>query len=118
MHLYDSSKDYLFHLQTTSSADAKRMWRQSIKDKWNHKCAYCGNTEYLTIDHVIPQCKGGTDLLENVVDEIVENVVGNIVENEVVEPVNEVVTEPIETVVLKTKPKPKAKAKPYQYQKM
>ena len=67
MHLYDSSEDYLFHLQTTSSADAKRMWRQSIKDKWNHKCAYCGNTENLTIDHVIPQCKGGSDFLTNVV---------------------------------------------------
>ena len=67
MHLYDSSKDYLFHLQTTSSADAKRMWRQSIKDKWNHKCAYCGNTENLTIDHIIPQCKGGSDFLTNVV---------------------------------------------------
>ncbi len=67
MHLYDSSKEYLFHLQTTSSADAKRMWRQSIKDKWNHKCAYCGNTENLTIDHIIPQCKGGSDFLTNVV---------------------------------------------------
>ena len=38
MHLYDSSSDYLFNLQATSSSDAKRMWRQSIKDKWKHKC--------------------------------------------------------------------------------
>mgnify|MGYP000244557783 CR=1 FL=1 len=36
MELYNSSSDYLFNLQATSSSDAKRMWRQSIKDKWNH----------------------------------------------------------------------------------
>ena len=67
MELYNSSSDYLFNLQATSSSDAKRMWRQSIKEKWNHKCAYCESTEYLTIDHIIPQCKGGSDLLTNVV---------------------------------------------------
>ena len=67
MELYNSSSDYLFHLQTTSSADAKRMWRQSIKDKWDHKCAYCESTEYLTIDHIVPQCKGGSDFVTNVV---------------------------------------------------
>ena len=31
MELYNSSSDYLFNLQATSSSDAKRMWRQSIK---------------------------------------------------------------------------------------
>ena len=66
MELYNSSSDYLYHLHTTSSSDAKRMWRQSIKDKWEHKCAYCGSTEYLTIDHIVPQCKGGSDFLTNV----------------------------------------------------
>ena len=66
MELYNSSSDYLFNLQATSSSDAKRMWRQSIKDKWEHKCAYCGSTEYLTIDHIVPQCKGGSDFLTNV----------------------------------------------------
>ncbi len=66
MELYNSSSDYLFNLQATSSSDAKRMWRQSIKDKWKHKCAYCGSTEYLTIDHIVHQCKGGSDFLTNV----------------------------------------------------
>ena len=66
MELYNSSSDYLFNLQATSSSDAKRMWRQSIKDKWKHKCAYCESTEYLTIDHIVPQSKGGSDFLTNV----------------------------------------------------
>ena len=67
MELYNSSEDYLYHLHATSSSDAKRMWRQSIKEKWNHKCAYCESPENLTIDHVIPQCKGGSDFITNVV---------------------------------------------------
>jgi len=67
MQLYNSSKDYLYNLYASSSSEAKRMWRQSIKDKWGRKCAYCGETKHLTIDHVIPQCKGGLDLLENLV---------------------------------------------------
>ncbi|NBW58557.1 HNH endonuclease [bacterium] len=66
MELYNSSSDYLFNLQATSSSDAKRMWRQSIKDKWKHKCAYCESTEYLTIDHIVPQSKGGSDFITNV----------------------------------------------------
>ena len=42
------------------------MWRQSIKEKWKHKCAYCESTEYLTIDHIVPQSKGGSDFITNV----------------------------------------------------
>ncbi len=67
MTLYNSPDGYLFNLQTSSSSEAKRMWRQSIREKWNHKCAYCGSEEKLTIDHIIPQCKGGSDFLTNVV---------------------------------------------------
>lgn len=66
MELYNSSSDYLFNLQATSSAEAKRMWRQSIKDKWEHKCAYCGSDKTPTLDHIIPQSKGGADNTRNV----------------------------------------------------
>jgi len=62
-----SFKDYLFNLETTSKADAKRMWKQSIKDQWEHKCAYCESQENITLDHIIPQCKGGLDIKTNVV---------------------------------------------------
>jgi hypothetical protein len=62
-----SPQDYLFNLQTTSSSEAKRLWRKQIKESWNHKCAYCDSEENLTLDHIIPQCKGGLDITRNVV---------------------------------------------------
>ena len=62
-----SPKDYLFNLHTTSKSDAKRLWRQNIKDAWNHECAYCESKDDITLDHVIPQCKGGLDIKTNVI---------------------------------------------------
>ena len=62
-----SPRDYLFNLQTTSKSDAKRLWRQNIKDHWNHECAYCGSEENITLDHILPQCKGGLDVKTNIV---------------------------------------------------
>lgn len=62
-----SSKEYLFNLYTTSSGEARRLWRKQIKESWNHQCAYCGSEENLTIDHIIPQSKGGSDFTKNVV---------------------------------------------------
>lgn len=65
--LLSSPEEYLHQMQVTSKADAVRQWRKSIKEAWNNCCAYCGqNTEQMTIDHVIPQAKGGTDELTNV----------------------------------------------------
>lgn len=29
------------------------------------KCAYCGSTKNLTIDHIIPICRGGSDDIKN-----------------------------------------------------
>ena len=63
----NSFKDYLFNLQTTSKAEAKRLWRKNIKEQWENKCAYCESGENITLDHVIPQCKGGLDIKTNVV---------------------------------------------------
>ena len=58
MELLHSPQQYLYNLHTTSSSEAKRLWRQQIREKWNNKCAYCGSEEKLTIDHIIPQAKG------------------------------------------------------------
>ena len=33
----------------------------------NHTCQYCGSTRHLTIDHIIPRCRGGDDSWENLV---------------------------------------------------
>ena len=67
MKLLSSPHQYLFNLKTTSSAEALRMWRRNVKEKWNYKCAYCGSKKELTIDHVVPRCKGGSDFTKNVV---------------------------------------------------
>jgi len=65
MQLYNSSEDYLYNLETSSPSEARRLWRKSIKEKWEHKCAYCDSEENLTLDHIIPQAKGGTDHITN-----------------------------------------------------
>lgn len=33
----------------------------------NNSCQYCGSTRNLTIDHIIPKCRGGEDTWENLV---------------------------------------------------
>lgn len=62
-----SPKEYLFNLHTTSSSEAKRLWKQQIKEKWNNECAYCGSSEKITIDHIIPHIKGGTNSIDNLI---------------------------------------------------
>ena len=64
---FESPKDYLFNLYATKSSQAKRIWKQDIKEYWNHECAYCGSNENLTIDHIVPQSKGGPDISKNIV---------------------------------------------------
>ena len=41
--------------------------RKNILRRDEHKCQYCGSTQNLTIDHVIPKSKGGEDSWENLV---------------------------------------------------
>lgn len=67
MNSFNSPDEYVFNLHTTSSTEARRLWRKSIKDRWKNECAYCGSPDNLTIDHVIPQAKGGIDFITNVV---------------------------------------------------
>jgi len=67
MDLLHSPQEYLFHLRTTSPGEAKRIWRREIREKWEHQCAYCGSEDNLTIDHIVPQSKGGMDFTKNVV---------------------------------------------------
>ncbi|MGA0100593.1 MAG: HNH endonuclease [Burkholderiaceae bacterium] len=54
--------------------EARQQWRNSIKEAWDNRCAYCGKppidddslTE-LTIDHVKPKSRGGEDRTRNVI---------------------------------------------------
>lgn len=64
---FHNPNEYVFNLYTTSSSEAKRLWRKHIKESWDNKCAYCGDDERLTLDHIVPQSKGGTDTTKNVV---------------------------------------------------
>ncbi|HKJ44500.1 MAG TPA: HNH endonuclease [Balneolales bacterium] len=41
--------------------------RKNIMKRDGHHCQYCGSTEDLTIDHVIPKSRGGKDTWENLV---------------------------------------------------
>jgi|TARA_S200002703_G_scaffold110695_1_gene96312 5-methylcytosine-specific restriction endonuclease McrA len=41
-----------------SRRHAKRQFRQSILEAWEHRCAYCGKPA-TTLDHVRPRSKGG-----------------------------------------------------------
>ena len=45
MGILHSSNANVFNLQTTSSAEAKRLWRRDVKKKWNNECAYCGDRD-------------------------------------------------------------------------
>ena len=67
MFLRQTPDEYLYHLEVLNPADAKRMWRERIKDNWNYECAYCGSTENITLDHVKPRSLGGKDTSNNVV---------------------------------------------------
>jgi 5-methylcytosine-specific restriction endonuclease McrA len=50
-----------------TAAEAKRQWRQDIKEHFQHRCVYCGSTEQLTIDHIKPKTSGGRDEARNLV---------------------------------------------------
>ena len=67
MDILSTPKQYLYELQTTSPAEARRLWRRKIKEEWDMECAYCGSGNNLTIDHVVPRSKGGADFTKNVV---------------------------------------------------
>ena len=41
--------------------------RSMIYERDEHTCQYCGSKKHLSIDHVIPRCRGGEDTWENLV---------------------------------------------------
>ena len=54
------------YLPRQHKARAKRL----LKEEWNNQCAYCGSVERkkeLTVDHVVPLAKEGTDAYTNLV---------------------------------------------------
>lgn len=64
---YSSPEEYLYNLKTYTSSEAKKMWRSDIIRYWNSLCSYCGSDKNITLDHVIPLAKGGTNLTNNLI---------------------------------------------------
>lgn len=69
--VYERVSDYLHNMSALTRGEARRQWRQAIKDAWNNRCAYCGkppiDDNSLTIDHVRPKSMGGEDRTSNVI---------------------------------------------------
>ncbi len=42
------------------------MWKTAIKNQWNNECAYCGSDTDLTLDHIVPRSRGGSNHTTNV----------------------------------------------------
>ena len=67
--VYERVSDYLYNMSALTRGEARRQWRQSIKDAWNNRCAYCGkppiDDDSLTVDHVRPKSSGGEDKTSN-----------------------------------------------------
>ena len=66
MPLYSTSDELLYNLEAVTGSEAKRKWRQSIKEKWNYECAYCRSEDNLTLDHITPRSKGGSEKVTNI----------------------------------------------------
>ncbi len=41
-------------------------WFETVKERQNHRCAYCSQSLPLTLDHVIPLARGGKHVRENI----------------------------------------------------
>src|SRR5690606_15955538 len=41
--------------------------RRNVLKRDGHRCQYCGKSDDLTIDHVLPRSRGGVDTWENLV---------------------------------------------------
>lgn len=69
--LREKAFEYLFNLEAMTTSEAKRLWRNSIKEAWDNRCAYCDNPpiddKSLTVDHVRPKSRGGEDRTSNCV---------------------------------------------------
>jgi 5-methylcytosine-specific restriction endonuclease McrA len=44
-----------------------RISRRAVFARDRHRCQYCGSDRHLTVDHVVPRSKGGTDTWDNLV---------------------------------------------------
>jgi len=48
-------------------ASTPRISRRAVFARDRHRCQYCGSDRHLTVDHVVPRSKGGSDSWDNLV---------------------------------------------------
>ena len=68
--LFPTPDYYLYNLIAMTAPEAKRAWRRAIKEHFGNTCIYCGELyeqHELTLDHVHPRSRGGSDLASNTV---------------------------------------------------
>ena len=74
--VYERISDYLFNMSALTRREARKQWRDAIKDSWNNRCAYCGKPPIddasLTVDHVRPKSAGGEDRTSNCIPACLE----------------------------------------------
>ena len=62
--MFNSEQDPLTLLIELTPKLAKKRYRQSIYEAWNHKCGYCGE-EATSLDHIVPRFKSGSSNRNN-----------------------------------------------------
>lgn len=50
----------------TSGGYTQMEWN-ALLNEWSNACAYCGSTETLEADHIVPLSRGGPNTIENIV---------------------------------------------------
>lgn len=51
--------------QTGTIVQKKKKKKYLVFEKDNYTCCFCGSKLQLTIDHIVPKSKGGTNAIEN-----------------------------------------------------
>jgi 5-methylcytosine-specific restriction endonuclease McrA len=55
------------YVRVPRDAHRRKITRRAVFARDNWTCQYCGSRSNLTVDHVIPRCRGGTSSWENIV---------------------------------------------------
>ncbi len=64
--MFNCEQDPLSLLIELTPKLAKKRYRQSIYEAWDHKCAYCKDSA-TSLDHIIPRFKSGSNNRNNLV---------------------------------------------------
>ena len=61
-----SENELVFNLSCLQKKSARKKFRRNILDAWP-KCAYCGSSDPMTLDHVIARSRGGKHTQNNLI---------------------------------------------------